>query len=153
MSQPQLTIFGCYDELLVDPSLLQLCAEYDWITIHECPYLDPLCFHVMLEGLFTLVTSPVMWGQKGVNFVSSSGRWTMSNEIVSMVTLVTDRISEGNLGLTIIYCQSDQRKLEPSDMLSTLVQWDSPDPGIVVVKIFTNMPFSPRGILAPPTWM
>ena len=30
--------------------------------------------------------------------------------------------------------------MEPSDALSTLVQWDSPKPGVIVVKVFTNLP-------------
>ena len=38
------------------------------------------------------------------------------------------------------FCRSDQVKVEPLDALLTIVQWDSPKPGVVVVKVFTNLP-------------
>ena len=43
------------------------------------------------------------------------------------------------------FCRTDQVKVEPSDALSMVVQWDSPEPGVVVVKVFTNLPHLPWG--------
>ena len=42
---------------------------------------------------------------------------------------------------------NDNYLLEPSDAISTLVQWDSPRLGVVVVKVFTNSPYLPLGTL------
>ena len=141
MSQLKLTIAGCYEKLLTDPSLLQLFSEDEWTSIHELPHMGTLCFHVMSEWLFAQVTSSVTWGQAGVEFISSSSRQTVSEEITPMVILVTEGISEGNLGLMTVYCQSDQKRVDLSDALSTLVRWDYANPVMVAVKVFTNMPF------------
>ena len=46
----------------------------------------------------------------------------MSKEIIPMVILVTDRVDEGSLGMVTIFCCSDKVKVEPSDVLLTLVQ-------------------------------
>ena len=60
-----------------------------------------------------------MWGQAGVEFISSSG-WKMSDEIVPMAVLVTDRVEEGRLGMMTTFCCHDQAKVESSEALSTL---------------------------------
>ena len=57
--------------------------------------------------------------------------------------LVMDGVGEGKLGIITTFCRSDQAKVEPLDALLTLVQWDWPDPGVVVVKVFTNSPHLP----------
>ena len=130
------------------------CFSFLWGWVDVCPwipYLGTLCFCVMLERLFAWVASPSMCGQAGVNFISNSDRQTMSEKIIPMAILVTDRVGEGIVGLTTVFCWSNQKKVELSNVLSFLVQWDSPDLGIVVVKIFTNMAFLQGGLLASPT--
>ena len=62
-----------------------------------------------------------------------------------MMILVADGVGEGILGMATIFCCSDQAKVEPLVGISTLFQWDSPELGIVVVKIFTNLPYVPWG--------
>ena len=52
---------------------------------------------MVLEGLFIHLSSPSMWGQAGVEFLSDSG-WEISGEIVPMVVLITNGVEEGNPG-------------------------------------------------------
>ena len=53
--------------------------------------------------------------------------------------------------MTTTFCRMDQPKVEPLDVLSALVQWDSPKPGIVVVKVLPTHPITHQGLLAPLT--
>ena len=151
-SQPQLMISGCYDELLVDPTLLQMFPEDEWTSIHKLPYLGALHCHVVSEGLFNQLISPELWGQARVDFVTDSGRKATSEEVVPVAILVTDGVDEGTLGMATVFCHSDQVKLEPLAMLSTLLPQDSPVLGMVVMKIFTNLPISHGGLSASPFW-
>ena len=59
-------------------------------------------------------------------------------------------VGEGKLGMTTAFCRTDQAKVEPSDAFSTLVQWESPKPGVVVVNVFTNSSHLPWGSFGPP---
>ena len=74
----------------------------------------------------------------------------MSTEINPLAILVMDGVGEGKLRMITAFCRSDQVKVGPSDALLTLVQQDSPEPGVVVVKVFTNFQWGP---LDPLTWM
>ena len=85
-------IFGCYDELLEDSSLLQLFSEDEWTSIQELPYLGTLHFCIVLEELFSWMVSPELWGQAGVEIITNSGRKSTSDELVPMVILITDRV-------------------------------------------------------------
>ena len=60
-----------------------------------------------------------------------------------------DGVGKGKLGMITIFCRSDQVEVGLSDALSTLVQWDSSKPGVVVVKVFTNLPYLPWGSFGP----
>ena len=74
----------------------------------------------------------------------------MSAKIVPLVILVTDGIGEGKLKMMTTFCKSDQRKVEPLDALSALVQWDSARPDVVVVNVFMNSPHLLWGIFGSP---
>ena len=143
--QPQLMISGCYDELLADPALLQSFPQDEWTSIHQLPHLGALCFWMVSEGLFSQVISPELWGQAGVNIITNSGRRALSEEVIAMTVLVTEGVDEGSLGMVTIFCHSDQARVEPSTMLLTLLQYESPEPGIVLMKIFTYSPYFPWG--------
>ena len=58
-----------------------------------------------------------------------------------MAILSRDGIDKEKFGMVTILCNSDQAKVEPSVVLLTLVQWDSHEPAMVVMKIFTNSPY------------
>ena len=60
-----------------------------------------------------------------------------------MVILITDGVGKGKPGMVTSFCHSDQMKVQPSVMLPTLIQWDSHEPAMVVMKIFTNSPYFP----------
>ena len=145
MSQPasQLRpmISACYNELMVDSSFLQSFSENQWISIHELDYLGTLHFCVVSERLFAQLTFPALWGKGGVNFITNANRKAMSAKIAPLAILVMDGVGEGSLEIVTTFCCTDQVKVEPLDMLLTLVQWDIPKPGKVVVKIFTNLPY------------
>ena len=144
MSQlPQLMIPGCYDELLADLSLLQSFSEDKWMSVHELPHLGALCFCIVEGGLFFWLVSLELWSQARVEFITSSGRKTRSEEIIPMAILLTNRVGEGSLAMVTVFCRSDQAKGEPSVTPLTLFQLDSPELSIVVVKIFTNSLYVP----------
>ena len=79
-------------------------------------------------------------GKAGANFISNMGRRATSTEIVPLAILVMDGVGKGKVGMITAFCRSDQAKVEPSDALSILYQWDLPKPGVVVVKVFTTSP-------------
>ena len=74
----------------------------------------------------------------------------MSIEIAPLAILVMDGVVEGKLGMITAFSRTDQAKVEPSDTLSTLVEQDSPKPGVVVVKVFTNPPHLLQGSFRSP---
>ena len=78
------------------------------------------------------------------------GRRVRSIEIAPLAILVMDGVGERKLGMIPVFYRTDQAKVEPLDTLSTLVQWDSPEPGVVVMKVFTNLPHLPQGSLGSP---
>ena len=143
-------ISDCYNELMADASLLQSFSEDEWMSIHRLPYLHVLCFHNVSERLYTWLTSPVLWGKARTDFITEAGRRAMSAENAPLVILVMDDAGKGRLGMITIFCRSDQAKVEPLDTISTLVQWDSPMSGVVVVKVYTNSPYLPCGSFNPP---
>ena len=136
---------GCYVELLADPALLQSFPQDEWTSIHELSYLDTLHFQVVSEGLFSWLISLHLWGQAKVDFITNSGRKAMGDEVIPMTVLVTDGVDEGSLGMATIFSQSDQAKVEPSAVLLILLQWESSELGIVLMKIFTNSPYFQQG--------
>ena len=85
-----------------------------------------------------------MWGKAIVEFITSTSQ-KIRDEIIPMAVLVTDRAEEESLDMVTTFCHYDQTKVEPSVALSILLQCDSPEPSIVVVKIFTNSPYLPWG--------
>ena len=133
-------ISDCYEELMVAPSLLQSFAEDKWMSIYGLPYLCVLHFHIASEKLFTHLASPALWRKAGINFINNASRRATSIEITPLAILVTDSICEAKLGMITIFCRTDQVKVEPSDVLSALVQWDSPEPDVIVMKVFINSP-------------
>ena len=145
-SQPWLMISGYYDELLADPALLQSFPEDEWISFHELPYLGALCFHVVLRGS-SPTDLPRAVGQGRVNFITNSDRKAMSEEVIPMAILVTNGVDKWSLGMVTIFCHSGQANVEPPAMFLTLLQWDSSELGIVAMKIFTNSPYFPWGLL------
>ena len=74
----------------------------------------------------------------------------MSVEITPSEILVMDGIGEGKLGMITAFCRTDQVKVEPSDALLTLVQWDSPKPSVIVVKVLTTLPHLLQGSFRSP---
>ena len=141
MSQPN--IAKCYDETGKDPSLLQLFLEKEYTSLQELPLLGALQFLLILERLFTHIASPDMWGKAGVEFITHTG-WKISGEATPMVILITDGLGEGNLGMVITFCHHDQAKMEASDAFSTLHQCDLPEPGVVVVRRYTDTTYIPQ---------
>ena len=96
------------------------------------------------ERLFACLLSPSIWGQAKVEFFLG-GIQKISGEIVPMAILMTNRVKEGNLGMVTTFCHHDQAKVEPSEVLSTLHQQDSPELSVMVVRIFANSPYLPWG--------
>ena len=63
----------------------------------------------------------------------------------AIAVLVMDGMGEGNLGMVTTFCHHNQVMVEASDVLSALPQHDSLEPGVVVMRRFTNSPYLPQG--------
>ena len=110
------------------------------------------CFllsHCVREA-FHPTNLPNTVGNAGANFITNAGRRAMSTEITSLAILVMDGEGKGKLGMITTFCRSDQAKVEHSDTLTTIVLPDSPKPGVVVTKVFTNSPYLSQGSFCSP---
>ena len=134
----------------MDPALIWSFPVGEWMSVDELCCPSTLHFCVVLGGLFTRLISPYMWGQARVDFITSSTKRAMSKEITPMAILITNGVGTGSLGMVTTFCHSDQAKVEPSVMLLTLIQYDLHKLAKVVMKIFTNLPYFPMGVLWPP---
>ena len=85
-----------------------------------------------------------LWGKPRVNSITSSSKRVTNEEIIPMAILITNGVGEGSLGMMTVFGHSDQVKVEPSVILPTLVQQDTPELAIVVTKIFINLPCFPQ---------
>ena len=132
----------CYKELLVDPNLIQSFPANEWTSIDELPCLHAFHFCVVSEGLFTKLITPEVWGQTRVDFITHSGKKLRSEEVMPMAILITDGVGDGKLGMLTVFCCCNQAEVEPSVVLLTLVQQNSHELAVVVMKIFTNLPSS-----------
>ena len=135
------TIAKSYDEIIEDPSLLWLFPEKEWTSIQEHPLLGTVWFRIILERLFTNLTSPAMWGKAGLEFITSNGQ-KKGGEAIPMAILFTDGVREGNLGMVTTFCHHHQARMETSDALSALCQCNLPEPNVVVVRRYTRTPMS-----------
>ena len=84
-----------------------------------------------------------MWGNAKVEFITNNGQ-KISREVIPMEILVTDGVGEGSLGMVTTFSCHNQAKLEASKALSALHQHASPEPSVVVVRMFAK---SPMGVL------
>ena len=151
MSQlPWQMISGCYGELLAGPSLLQSFSEDEWISILELPHLSTLHFCIVSVELFSQQVSLELWGLDRGELITRSGRKSVGEAVIPMAHLVTDGVGEGFLEMVTFFCCSHQAKVQPLVVLSTIFQWDSPELGVMVVKIFTNSPCVPWRSLSLP---
>ena len=98
-----------------------------------------MCFPICTLSIFTLcqrdflptnLFRPV--GKAGADILTKVGRRAMSIEATPLAMLVRDEVEEGKLGMITAFCRTDQAKGEPLDSLLTLVQHESPKPGVVV---------------------
>ena len=121
-------------------TLLQSFSEDEWMSIHGLPYVCAICFLIVSERLFTQLTSSALWRKAGADFITNMGRRAMSAEIIPLAILVMDGVVRKKLGMITAFCRSDQVKVEPLDALSSFVCQDSPELGVVVVKVFTSFP-------------
>ena len=89
-------------------------------------------------------------GKAGAACITNIGKKLWVLKLILWQFWVMDGISKGKLGMITTFYRSDQAKVEPSDTHSTLVQWDSSKPGVVGVKVFTNLPHLPKGSYGSP---
>ena len=140
----QSNIAKCYDEIVKDPCLLWLFPEKECTSLWELPLLGSLWFRLISKRLFTCTASPDMWGKTGVQFITHTGQKT-SGEATPTVIVITDGVGEGKLGMVNTFCCHDQAKMETSDALSVLHQYDTPVTSVAVVRRYTNTPYIPLG--------
>ena len=81
-----------------------------WTFVDELPCLNILHICVVSEHLFIRLISPELWGQARVDFTTNSGKRVMSEEIIPMGIIITDRVGEESLGMVTIFCCSDQQR-------------------------------------------
>ena len=149
MSQPlshHPEIAECHEELLADPSLVSTFPVDGWMSINELPCLIAIHFRVVSEGPFTKLVMPEVWGQAGVDFTICSGKKVRSKDHANGYPCHRwggwRETQDGDC-----LCHTNQQaRMEPLVMLLTLIQRDSYEPAVVVVKIFTNCPYFPWGV-------
>ena len=124
-----------------DRSFITAVFLRGWVDVHPWASLScAICFGILSERLFSQLTSSALWRKAGANFITKAGRRATNIEIAPLAILVTDGVGEEKLGMITAFWGTDQAKVETSDPFSTLVQWNSPKPCVVVVKVFTNSP-------------
>ena len=118
MSWPN--IAKCYDEIVEDPSLLQLFPEKGCTSLWELPLLGTFQFRLISERPFACIASFDMWGNVGVEFITCTSQ-KISVEATPKAILITDGVGEGNLGMGTTFCHHNQAKMEASDALSAYI--------------------------------
>ena len=132
----------CFKEIVEDSSKLWLLPKEEWTSIRELPLMGALQFRVILERLFTYLTSPAIWGKTWVESITNNGQ-KISGEAIPMVIWVTDGMGEEKLGMVPTFFHHNQGKVEDSEVLPALHQCDLLEPSVVVVQRFTNSPYLP----------
>ena len=62
--------------------------------------------------------------------------------IASPVILITNGLEERDLGMVMVFCHTNQAKIEACD---ALFQWNTSEPSVVVVRRYSNAPYIPWG--------
>ena len=101
-----------------------------------------LQFRLISEKFFPQVTSLMIWGKTGVEYVTETGL-RLSGE-AHMTIMITDWVGKGDLGMVTTFCGHNQVKMEASEVLTTLHQCNSPEPNVFVIRRYTNTPFIPQ---------
>ena len=114
------------------------------MSLLEFPVIGALQFRLISEEFFTHVASPTIWGKTGVEYVTKT-ILRLSSKATPMVTLITDGVGKGDLGMVTTFCSCNQVKMEGSEVLATLCQCDPPMPSVFMVKRYTNTTFIPQG--------
>ena len=110
----------------------------------------------LLANCLVWVPSTLGWSQRGYFTRLISQSCEMRSESTSppapaMAILISNGVGERSLGMVTVFCHSDQAKVQPSVILLILVQQDTPELALVVMKIFTGSPYFPRSPVASPT--
>ena len=114
------------------------------MSIHEIPH----------QGSFSPSWFPWSYGARSESSsLPALAQKPTGKDVTPLVSLVTNGVGEGVLVMTTVFCHSHKGKVVPLVVLLTLFQWDLPESGVVVVKIFVNLPYIPWVLLASSTWM
>ena len=54
------------------------------MPVHGLPYLHVICFCIVSDRLFTQLTSSVLWGKAGTDFITNVSRRAMNTEITPL---------------------------------------------------------------------
>ena len=141
---PRPSIAVCHNELVEDPSLLELFLGEEFTSLLELPIVGTLWFRLISEKFFTWVASPTIWGKTRVEYVTETGL-RLSGEAAPMAILITDGVGKGDLGMVTTFCSHNQVMMEASEVFIALHQCNSPKPSVFMVKRYTNTPFIPWG--------
>ena len=68
-----------------------------------------------------------------------------SGETTNLAICITNGVGEGELGMVTVFCHPHQAKIEACDALSVLYQCNSLESSVVVVRIYSNTAYIPRG--------
>ena len=142
MLQPSIACY--YVKIVEDQGLLHWFPQEEYFSTQKLPCLGALQVRIVSEGFFTYNASPDWWGKIGVEFVTITGP-KKSGEATNTVILITDRVGESDLGLVMVFCHPDQARMEACDALFALLQHDSSELSVVVVRRYSNTPNIPRG--------
>ena len=118
------------------------------MSLQELPFLGALRFRLISEEFFACIASPNIWG-KGWSGIYHSHWPKDQSGSCTHVVLVIDSIREGDVRLVMTFCHNDQAKVEASDTILAVCQWDLSELSMVVVRRYTDMPYIPKGTSQP----
>ena len=127
-----------------DPALLHLCSLGEYSSIQELPCLGTLQLRLISEGFFTCIASPDRWRKTGGIYHPNQFKEEWRNHQYGNPHHWWGK-RERDLGMVMVFCHPNQARIETCDALSTLHQNNLSELSVVVVRIYSNTSYIPRG--------
>ena len=130
------------DSWISDFTTAILQEEYS--SIQELPCLGVHQFKLITEEFFAHNAFPNNLGKTKVECLTLTSL-KRSRETTNLVISITNGVREGELGMLTVFCHAHQAKIKACDALSTLDQCNLSELTMVVMSIYSNNPYIPRG--------
>ena len=147
---------GCQNCHPITPRL-QSATKSSWWTLVWSQYSLWMSGHPLMNSLVWVPSTlggywrdflpswscPKCGARVGLTLPLTLAKWWGVRRSYQWLSLSQMEWVRGSLGWWPSFATLDQARVEPLVALPTLIQWDSHEPAMVVVKIFTNSPYFP----------